>query len=52
MCVCVCGEGGGGRDLKKISVKAVSDDLERVNLSSESGKFLLLKNFKKTINLQ
>ena len=51
VCVCVW---GGGRDLKKYQLKQrriILKDI-KVNLSSESEKFLLLKNFKKTITLQ
>ena len=55
LCVCVCWGGGGGeRDLKKYRLKQcriISKDI-KVNLFSESEKFLLLKNFKKTITLQ
>ena len=52
--MCVLGWGGGGRDLKKYRLKQcriISKDI-KVNLFSESEKFLLLKNFKKTITLQ
>ena len=52
--MCVWGGGGGGRDLKKYQLKQCRIILKdiKVNLSSESEKFLLLKNFKKTITLK